>query len=84
MFRYGVFELTAVSQSGYMDGFFSSGMLTYGYLILIANVKIFLFTNNYQMLNILITSFSFLLYVILFALCSQAAWPSDLNAEFAK
>jgi hypothetical protein len=67
-----------------MVGFFSGGMLTFGYLILIANVKVILFSKRYIMLNILITAGSFLIYILMFAVCSAIAAPFDLNAEFSK
>ena len=78
---FGALEGGAVNSDGRMLGFVNSGMLAYGFLILVANLKIFLFMNTFNFLSIFVTIGSFLLYIASFALYNKIS-GTDVYMEF--
>jgi len=80
-FAFSAFNDTGLTSEGYLNGFYSSGMFSYNSLILLANLKILLFTNTFNFLVYFCTIGSFLFYILNFALYSDYG-QGDVHAEF--
>jgi len=65
-------------EDGYMFNFWTSGMTIFGYVIIVANVKVLLFSNRHSILSLTLIFGSILVYYITYAIASAVAVTYDL------
>jgi hypothetical protein len=75
--RFGALSGEAVDMEGRTVGFFSAGMMAFTSLIVCANLKILLFSNNFNVLVLFVVFGSILFYVANFAGFAAASWSAD-------
>ena len=68
-------------QGGYGDGFWTSGQMSFSAVVLIVNIKVALFSNTFNFLNIFILVGSFLVYLLSFLVLSQMK-TFDIYGDF--
>ena len=68
-------------QEGYKLGFWQAGITAFGQCVLVANLKVLLFSYSHSKLSIFVLVGSYLIYIITFAIVNSLS-SSELYQDF--
>jgi len=64
--RYQALSINYIKECGLTDDFWWAGIATYGGIVVIANIKIILFSNNFAFLTVFLIFGSILIFILAF------------------
>lgn len=71
IFSFVALNVNFSSENGYTMGFWESGTMTYGMCVVVANLKILMFSNLFNFLNLSIMVLSLLTYLLSLIVISE-------------
>lgn len=72
------------STDGYEIGFWGAGITCFGGCVLVSNIKVALFSNNFSVMSVFFLIGSIVVYIISFAIVNKMTGLSEISLEFEK